>query len=133
MSYKIVMDSCGELPESYKKDGHFERVPLTLDIDGHLVVDDETFDQADFLEKSGCQPQLIPSPPVRLRTGTWKPIACDADHVYAVTLSAELSGSYNSAELGKKLYEEEYGEKKIHIFNSQALPPSEETLIGPED
>ncbi|MEI3525703.1 MAG: hypothetical protein V8Q27_05885 [Eubacteriales bacterium] len=48
MSYKIVMDSCGELPESYKKDGHFERVPLTLDIDGHLVVDDETFDQETF-------------------------------------------------------------------------------------
>ncbi len=36
---------------------------------------------------------------------------CDAEHVYAVTLSAELSGSYNSAVLGKNLYEEEYGEK----------------------
>ena len=45
MSYKIIVDSCGELPESYKKDEHFERVPLVLDIDGHHVVDDETFDQ----------------------------------------------------------------------------------------
>lgn len=66
MSYKIVMDSCGELPESYKKDGHFERVPLTLDIDGHLVVDDETFDQADFLKRVAPAP-IVPSPPVRLR------------------------------------------------------------------
>ena len=35
-----------------------------------------------------------------------------------MTLSAELSGSYNSAELGKKLYEEERGAKNIHVFNS---------------
>ena len=54
---------------------------------------------------------------------------CDADHVYAVTLSAELTGSYNSAELGKKLYEEEYGEKKIHIFNSRSASIGE-TLIA---
>ena len=27
--------------------------------------------------------------------------------------------SYNSAELGKKLYEEELGEKNIHVFNSR--------------
>ncbi len=85
MSYKIVVDSCGELPESYKKNERFESVPLVLDIDGHHVVDDETF---------------------------------DADNVYAVTLSAELSGSYNSAELGKKLYQEEKGQKNIHVFNS---------------
>ena len=43
---------------------------------------------------------------------------CDADHVYAVTLSGNLSGSYNSAVLGKNLYHEEYGEKKIHVFDS---------------
>lgn len=42
-----------------------------------------------------------------------------ADDIYVVTLSAELSGSYNSAVLGKNLYEEEYGEKNIHIFNSR--------------
>ena len=29
-----------------------------------------------------------------------------ADDIYVVTLSAELSGSYNSAVLGKNLYEE---------------------------
>ena len=31
-----------------------------------------------------------------------KAYECDAEHIYAVTLSAELSGSYNSAILGKK-------------------------------
>ena len=36
-----------------------------------------------------------------------------------VTLSAELSGSYNSAVLGKNLYEEENGTKNIHVVNSR--------------
>ena len=40
MSYKIVVDSCGELPERCKNDPHFESVPLVLDIDGHSVIDD---------------------------------------------------------------------------------------------
>ena len=42
-----------------------------------------------------------------------------ADDIYVVTLSAELSGSYNSAVLGKNLYEEENGTKNIHVVNSR--------------
>ena len=45
---------------------------------------------------------------------------CEAERVYTVTLSAQLSGSYNSAQLGKKLYLEEKGEKQIHVFNSKS-------------
>ena len=29
--YKIVIDSCGELPEELKQDGHYETVSLELD------------------------------------------------------------------------------------------------------
>ena len=54
---------------------------------------------------------------------------CDAERVYAVTLSSELSGSYNSAVLGKNLYEEEYGEKDIYVFNSKSASVGQ-TLIG---
>ena len=47
--YKIVVDSCGELPEELKKDGHFETVSLELEVDGYRIKDDETFNQLDFL------------------------------------------------------------------------------------
>ena len=94
MSYKIVVDSCGELPERCKNDPHFESVPLVLDIDGHSVIDDETFDQADFLKRVAASPNCpkssCPSPERYLEAYT-----CEAENVYAVTLSAELSGSYN--------------------------------------
>lgn len=128
MSYKIIIDSCGELPEKYKNDPHFENVPLTMQVDDFMFVDDETFDQADFLKKVAespkCPKSSCPSPERYMEA-----YHCDADHVYAITLSGNLSGSYNSAVLGSKLYEEEYGEKKIHVFDSCSASIGE-TLIA---
>lgn len=128
MSYKIIIDSCGELTEEMKESGHFKTASLQIDVDGHHIIDDETFDQADFLkrirESSECPKSSCPSPERYMEE-----YHCDAEHVYAVTLSSELSGSYNSAVLGKNLYEEEYGEKDIHVFNSKSASVGE-TLIG---
>ena len=50
--YKIVIDSCGELPEELKQDGHYETVSLELEVDGCRIKDDSTFNQLDFLRKS---------------------------------------------------------------------------------
>lgn len=128
MSYKIVVDSCGELPEKLKKDGHFENVPLEIFVDDYRIIDDDTFDQQDFLKKVAASPNCpkssCPSPERYM-----KAYDCQADHVYAVTLSAKLSGSYNSAELGKNLYLEENGEKQIHVFDSKSASVGE-TLIA---
>ena len=128
MSYKIVVDSCGELPEKLKKDGHFENVPLEIFVDDYRIIDDDTFNQQDFLKKVAASPNCpkssCPSPEHYM-----KAYDCQADHVYAVTLSAKLSGSYNSAELGKNLYLEENGEKQIHVFDSKSASVGE-TLIA---
>ena len=99
MSYRIVVDSCGEFTEEMAKDSHFVHAALNLEIDGNHFVDDETFDRLRFLdlvEKSpNCPKSSCPSPEVYRSA-----FDCGADHLYAVTLSAELSGSYNSAVLG---------------------------------
>jgi len=117
MSYKIIGDSCCDLPEEYRKDSHFEIASLTIDIDGFKIVDDETFDQKFLLEKMKASPNSpktsCPSPEAYM-----KAFDCEEDNVYCVTLSGQLSGSYNSAVLGKNLYHEEKGEKNIHVFDS---------------
>ena len=121
MGYKIVIDSCGELPDRCRKDSHFESVPLTLDIDGYQIVDDETFDQADMLKRiagsPNCPHSACPSPE-RYRQA----YECEAENVYAVTLSSQLSGSFNSAVAAKQMYKEEHADgrqkKNIHVFNS---------------
>ena len=117
MSYRIVVDSCGEFTEEMAKDPHFVHAALNLEIDGNHFVDDETFDRLRFLdlvEKSpNCPKSSCPSPEVYRSA-----FDCGADHLYAVTLSAELSGSYNSAVLGQNLYLEDHPDAKIHVFNS---------------
>ena len=127
--YKIVIDSCGELPEDMKADGHFCNVPLEIEIDGYHIKDDETFNQLDFLRrikesihgpKSAC-----PSPESFMSA-----FEGEAEHVYVVTLSGKLSGSYNSAVLAADLYKEEHKEQKqIYVFNSRSASIGE-TLIG---
>ena len=128
MSYKIIVDSCGELTDEMKASGFFETASLKIDVNGHHIIDDETFDQAEFLKLVAASPDSPKSScpsPERYMEG----YRCDADHVYAVTLSTELSGSYNSAVLGKNLYHEEYGSKDIHVFNSCSASVGE-TLIA---
>ena len=117
MRYKIVIDSCGELLNEWKDDERFESVPLTLMVGADQIIDDETFDQLSFLKKVAdypeCPKSACPSPERYM-----KAYDCEAEHIYAVTLSSELSGSYNSALLVKNLLLEDHPEKKIHVFNS---------------
>lgn len=118
MSYKIVGDSCCDYTTLEHENNVFIQVPLTLDVDGVQIRDDDTFEQLDFLKRvaqsKDCPRSACPTPEEYMKAYE------QADDIYVVTLSSELSGSYNSAELAKKLYEEEYGEKNIHIFNSKS-------------
>lgn len=128
MSYKIIVDSCGELTDEMKKSGVFESAALGIDVDDYHIIDDETFDQADFLHRVAASPNCpksnCPSPETYMEGYN-----CKAERVYAVTLSAQLSGSYNSAILGMNLYKEEFGEKDIYVFNSRSASIGE-TLIA---
>ena len=117
MSFHIVCDSCTDLTEEDLKKGCYTLVPLTLLVDGEEIIDDETFDQADFLANVAASKESVksacPAPESYMEAYS------KADDRYVVTLSAELSGSYNSAVLGKNLYEEENGTKNIHVVNSR--------------
>ena len=130
MDYKIIVDSCGELTHKMKESGIYTSAPLSMQVDGDVVMDDETFDQADFLRRvaasPGCPKSSCPSPEkyMELYSG-------EERRVYVVTLSSELSGSYNSAQLAAKLWKEEHGEdgRQIHVFNSRSASVGE-TLIA---
>ena len=118
MSYRIVGDSCSDPTEAMKQDPHFRFVPLTLIVGDTHVTDDESFDQKAFLKLVAESPEgpktACPSPEQYLRE-----FECDADMVFAVTLSSKLSGSYQSAVIAKQMYEEHHGEdKKIFIVDS---------------
>ncbi len=128
--YKILVDSCGDFPEWMKKDPHFERVPLTVSVDDYDIIDDDSFDQADFLrrveESPNAPKSACPSPGAYVDA-----MDDDVDRIYIVTLSARLSGSYNSACLAKSLFEDEdeNEDKKVYVFDSKSASIGE-TLIA---
>ena len=127
MAYHIAVDSCTDMTAAMKKDEHITLVPLTLNVGEDKFIDDETFNQAEFLRHVAECPEApssaCPSPDAYMQAYGY-----DNEDAYAVTLSAELSGSYNSAKLGADLLKEEYPEKNIHVFNSRSASAGQ-TLI----
>lgn len=127
MPYKIIGDSCTDLPKALKEDSHFKLVPLTLIVDDVAIVDDETFNQEDFLKRVKASPNspksACPSPQDYMREFEYN------GDIYVITLSSKLSGSFNSAELAKKLYQEEHPDKNIEIIDSRSASVAQ-TLIA---
>lgn len=116
MSCRIISDTGGELTEIMRKDSTFVLAQLSIDIDGEVYVD-ESISQQELLkhiaDSPNCPKSSCPSPETFMEL-----YKCDAENVYVVAISGSLSGTYNSALLGKNLYEEEYGKKNIYVFDS---------------
>ena len=55
--YRILIDSCGELFPEMQNTESFCNVPLTLTVDSHEIIDDETFNQAES-KKVRMRPSL---------------------------------------------------------------------------
>ncbi len=117
MSFKIIVDSCCDLTPAMLKDRRFHSVPLTIRVGDQIIVDDQTFDQADLLWKMKASEKApssaCPSPAQFLEA-----MDCGAEDLYVVTLSALLSGSHNSAAQARMMFLEEHPEARVHIFNS---------------
>jgi len=127
MSYRIIADSGLDLPDILKKDPHIRLVPLILTVEDETIVDDESFNQQEFLRKMKespkCPKSSCPSPDAYMEHMDF-----DGD-IYIITLSAQLSGSYNSAELAKKLYLDEHPHKNIEVIDSRSASVGQ-TLIA---
>ena len=128
MTYRLIGDSCTDLDDNLKKDDNIVIVPLTLEIGDYSVKDDDKFNQKDFIKrmaeskigaKSAC-----PSPEAFKEA-----MECDTDMAFVVTLSEHLSGSYQSAEIGKKLYEEEHEHKDILVLSSRSASAGQYRLM----
>ena len=77
----------------------------TPDLDVNVMLDD--MDSCSEASRTSC-----PSP------GAWYELFEQADQIIAITISANLSGSYNSAMTARKMILDKYPEKKIFILNS---------------
>ena len=128
MTYRLIGDSCTDLDENLKKDDNIKIVPLTLEIGDYQVIDDEKFDQKDFIKRM-AESKIGPKSACPSPDAFKEALECDTDMAFIVTLSEHLSGSYQSAEIGKKLYEEEYEKKDILVLSSRSASAGQYRLM----
>ena len=128
MKFRVAMDSAGELPEAFKGKDEYRIVPLTLMIGDEEIIDDGTINQKVLIKKIAdsptCAKTACPSPEAYFRE-----YDCGAEHVYGVTISAELSGSFQSAIIARDMYLDKYPDAKIHVFNSRSTSVGETMIV----
>ena len=118
MTWKIVADSGCDYREITDLADHtkFESVPLTIQIDHEIFVDNAQLDIDGMMEKmyatSSASKSACPSPEDYLRSFE------GAENIFVVTITGSLSGSHNSAQLAKKLFLEENPTANIHVIDS---------------
>lgn len=118
MTYRMICDSCTDLPSELAADPHMIKVPLSIQVGAETVVDDETFQQGVLLQRMKAWPDApktaCPAPSKYLEQ-----FLPEGDS-YVVTLSGQLSGSYNAAMQARAIYREDGGMGNVHVFNSRS-------------
>ncbi len=118
MKWKILTDTGSNLREisNLPENIEFDLIPLILHVDKKDYVDTPSIDVADLIESvkaSKSSSSACPAP------GAYAEKFADAENVICFTLSSEISGSYNSAELGKSIALEQNPDANIYIFNTR--------------
>lgn len=129
MTWKIIADSGCDFREmkNLAKDTQFESVPLTIQVENEIFVDDKQLDIDLMMEKmyasSAASKSACPSPDDYLKSFE------GADTIFVVTITGTLSGSNNSAQVAKKIFLEEHPDAHIHVIDSLSAGGEVDLLV----
>jgi len=119
MKIRIVADSSADL--FTVADKSIVSVPLKIVTDEKEYVDDENLDVKamtdDLASYSGRSGSACPG------TGDWLDAFGDADWVFGVAITSNLSGSYNAARIAKEDYETDHPGRRAYIIDSLSAGP----------
>lgn len=125
MNIRIVADSSANLYTN--ADHSLVCVPLTLRTDEREFVDDASLDIKEMTEYlagyKGKSGSACPS------SGDWYAAFGDAERIFAISITSNLSGSYNSARVAKEQYEEEYPDRKVFLIDSLTAGPELKLIV----
>lgn len=128
MSWAIIADSSCNLRDYTPQapDTLYAYAPLKINVGGTEFADDADLDVAELnrlvAEEKSASSSACPS------AGEWAELFRSAENVIAITISANLSGSYEAASMARDLVQEESGHR-IHLVNSRAAGGKLEMLV----
>ena len=122
---KIVADSSSDV---LSLDGFpFAAAPLKITTAEKEYVDDGALDVMQMAEEllvyNGKSGSACPS------LGDWLTAFGDAQHVFCVTITSNLSGSYNSAAAAAREYEEAHPGRRVLVIDSLSAGPEMKLVI----
>ena len=119
MKIKIVFDSSADLIQEQNE--MLTSVPMKIITDKKEYVDDTSLDikqmTEDLAAYQGKSGSACPG------VGDWIDAFDGADRVFCITITSNLSGSYNSAMVAKETYESENPDKKVFVIDSLSAGP----------
>lgn len=122
---KIVADSAGDI--HFLEGVDFGVVPLKIVTAERQYTDDNTLNAeqmaANMQSYKGRSSTSCPN------TEDWLSAFGDADEIFCVTITATLSGSYNSAMISKREYEEAHPDRRVFVLNSLSTGPEMVLII----
>ena len=125
MKIRIVADSSADLFTT--EDKSIVSVPLKIVTNEKEYVDDENLDVALMTEEiaaySGRSGSACPG------VGDWLESFGNAEWVFGITITSNLSGSYNSARVAKETYEAEHPDRKVFIIDSLSTGPEMKVIV----
>lgn len=129
MTWKIVADSGCDYRtiENLAVDTLFESVPLTIQVGDEIFIDNNQLNIDEMMEKmyatSSASKSACPSPDDYMKAFN------GASNIFVVTITGTLSGSYNSAQVAKRLYLEDHPDVNIHIIDTLSAGGENDLII----
>ena len=137
MTWAIIADSSCNLRDYTPAAPNciYAFAPLTLHVGGEEYPDDSDLDVSKLNER--VRAEATASSSACPSAGEWADLFRLADNVIVVTLSSNLSGSYDSAQMGRNLVMDEYARehsgqimgKNIYILDSRAAGAKLEIMV----
>lgn len=119
MKFKIVTDSSANLRSLDEVE--FQSVPLTIRVEDREFVDDESLDLEDMLQTLATTKSKSSSSCPNIED--YLAAFGDADRIFCITITSNLSGSFNAARLAKEEYESTYPDRKVYVIDSLSAGP----------
>lgn len=128
MKWKIVTDTGSNLREikDLPNETAFEIVPLIITLDGEQFVDDANLDTEKLIKKMGESENTSTACPA---PGVYAEKFKGAENVICFTISNQVSGSFNSAELGREIALEANPDANIYVLDSKSAGGEMDLLI----
>ena len=129
MKWKIIADSGCDYRslDNLAPDTEFVSVPLTIQVGETIYRDDAELNIDQMMEEmyatTTASKSACPSPDDYMKSFE------GADNIVVVTITGTLSGSYNSAEIAKKIYLEEHPNANIHVIDSLSAGGEVDLLV----